>query len=184
VRVIAGEFKGRRLVVPRGRGTRPTADQVRLALMDALAPWLPGARVLDLYAGAGGVGLEAISRGAAHATFVERDTQAVRALGTNIQALGLSDRARVLGQDVGRAVDALGRAGERFTIVYLDPPYEDPIDPALDRVARAGLAPPGGVVIAEHRTKRPPAEGIGALTRARTRRFGDTTLTFFRVAGT
>ncbi|MGH7390942.1 MAG: RsmD family RNA methyltransferase, partial [Candidatus Rokuibacteriota bacterium] len=72
MRIIAGEWKGRRLQTPRGETTRPTADQVRIALMDTLMPWLPGARVLDLFAGAGGVGLEALSRGAAHATFVER----------------------------------------------------------------------------------------------------------------
>ena len=71
MRVIAGALKGRRLVTPRGTTTRPTADQVRIALMDTLTPWLPGARVLDLFAGAGGVGLEALSRGARHATFVE-----------------------------------------------------------------------------------------------------------------
>jgi len=99
MRVIAGEFKGRRLVTPRGRRTRPTADQVRLALMDTLGPWLPRARVLDLYAGAGGVGLEALSRGAAHATFVERDAQALRALAANVEALGVGGLS---GPSVGR----------------------------------------------------------------------------------
>jgi len=180
VRVIAGEFKGRRLVTPRGRRTRPTADQVRLALMDTLSPWLPRARVLDLYAGAGGVGLEALSRGAAHATFVERDAQALRALAANVEALGVAGRARVVRQDVGRALGALGRAGERFTIIFLDPPYEDAIDAVLEGVARAGLAAADGIVIAQHRTKRPPAASSGTLVLSRTRKFGETTLTFFR----
>src|SRR3989442_11934099 len=89
MRILAGALKGRRLVTPRGPATRPTTDQVRLALLDALAPWLEGARVLDLFAGAGGVGLEALSRGAAHATFVERDARAVAALRRNIAALAL-----------------------------------------------------------------------------------------------
>src|SRR4029450_3437918 len=80
MRIIAGALKGRRLVTPRGATTRPTADQVRIALMDTLTPRLPGARILDLFAGAGGVGLEGLSRGAAHATFVERDGQAIAAL--------------------------------------------------------------------------------------------------------
>ena len=144
--MIAGEFKGRRLVTPRGRRTRPTADQVRLALMDTLGPWLPRARVLDLYAGAGGVGLEALSRGAVHATFVERDAQALRALAANVEALGVAGRARVVRRDV----------------------------------ARAGLAASDGIVIAQHRTKRPPAAGSGTLVLSRTRKFGETTLTFFR----
>jgi len=80
MRVIAGVLKGRRLVTPKGVTTRPTADQVRIALMDTLGPWLPDARVLDLFAGAGGVGVEALSRGAAHVTFVERDRRALDAL--------------------------------------------------------------------------------------------------------
>ena len=104
MRVIAGALKGRRLEVPRGRTTRPTADQVRIALMDTLAPRLAGARVLDLFAGAGGVGLEALSRGAAHATFVERDARAVAALETNVRTLGVEDRARVLRLDAARAL--------------------------------------------------------------------------------
>jgi 16S rRNA (guanine(966)-N(2))-methyltransferase RsmD len=184
MRVIAGEFKGRRLVTPpRGHATRPTADQVRLALMDTLMPWLPDARVLDLYAGAGGVGLEALSRGAAHVTFVERDPQAVRAIETNVRALGVGPRARIVREDVGRAVDALAAAGQRFTIIFLDPPYDEPADPVLDRIARAALLEPDGIVIAQHLTKRPPGAAFGPLGATRTRRFGETTLTFFRAQG-
>src|SRR5688572_30162808 len=102
MRIVAGAMKGRRLVTPRGATTRPTADQVRIALLDTLAPWLGGARLLDLFAGAGGVGLEALSRGAAHATFVERDARAVAALRRNIAALSLEGRARVLRADASR----------------------------------------------------------------------------------
>src|SRR2546422_11759721 len=102
MRVIAGALKGRRLVMPRGAATRPTADQVRIALMDALTPWLPGARVLDLFAGAGAVGLEALSRAAAHATFVERDGRAVAALVENVRTLGVESRAHIVRGDVER----------------------------------------------------------------------------------
>src|SRR6185295_3101589 len=98
MRIIAGEFKGRRLSTPRGATTRPTADQVRIALMDTLGPRLPDARVLDLFAG--GVGLEALSRGAAHATFVERDPRAVEALDENIRMLGVEPRTVVARGDV------------------------------------------------------------------------------------
>ncbi len=182
MRVIAGEFKGRRLVAPHGHATRPTADQVRLALMDTLAPWLPDARVLDLFAGSGSVGLEALSRGAAHATFVERDPRALRALRSNLAALGLVVRARVVPADVRRALDTLSRAGEQFAVIFLDPSYQDPIDPVLDRIARAGLLGPGGVAIAQHLTKQPPRSAFGELTATRARRFGETTLTFFRAA--
>jgi 16S rRNA (guanine(966)-N(2))-methyltransferase RsmD len=183
VHVIAGLFKGRRLVTPRGRLTRPTADHVRLAMMDALMPWLPGARVLDLYAGAGGIGLEALSRGAAHATFVERDAQALRALRANIAALRVAARCRVRREDARRALDELGASGERFTVIVLDPPYGAPADPILDRIARAGLVDEAGVVVLQHFSKVAPRAAHGRLATWRTRRFGETTLTFFRAEG-
>ena len=181
MRVLAGVLKGRRLVTPRGLGTRPTADQVRIALMDALTPDLPGARLLDLFAGAGGVGLEALSRGAAHATFVERDARAVAALRQNIAALGVEAQTSVLRLDAVRAVAALTEAGARFAIVFLDPPYDSAlVATTLRRLGAGPLVEPGGRVVAQHPTKRPPPAEIGRLSAVRARRFGETTLTFFR----
>jgi 16S rRNA (guanine966-N2)-methyltransferase len=184
MRVTAGTLKGRRLVTPRGGVTRPTADQVRIALLDTLAPRLPGARFLDLFAGAGGVGLEAISRGAAHATFVEADARAVAALRANVEALGVADRVRIQRGDVGREVTRLGTLGTRFTIVFLDPPYEtDLVTPTVAAIGAYGLLETNGVVVAQHFTKRPPGPTTGGLVSVRTRRFGETTLTFFRADG-
>jgi 16S rRNA (guanine966-N2)-methyltransferase len=184
MRIIAGRFKGRRLVAPKGDVTRPTADQVRIALMDTLMPWLPQARFLDLFAGAGGVGLEALSRGAAHATFVERDARAVAALRANVDALGLAGVTRVVRGDAVAELDRLARAGERFGLVFLDPPYEaGAVDATLERLGAAEVIAPGALVIAQHFTKRAPAPAVGALSAFRTRRFGETTLTFFRSGG-
>ena len=184
MRIIAGAYKGRRLSTPRGAVTRPTADQVRIALMDTLAPWLPGARVLDLFAGAGGVGLEALSRGAGHVTFVERDARAVAALRANVTALGVPSATRVLRDDVRRALAALARAGERFAIVFLDPPYDTASTTATLAVLGDGvLLDQGALVVAQHLTKRAPADRVGTLHAYRTRRFGETTLTFFRAGG-
>ncbi len=183
MRIIAGAYKGRRLTTPRGETTRPTADQVRIALLDALMPWLPEARVLDLFAGAGGVGLEALSRGAAHATFVERDARAVQALRANVTGLGVERAARVVRGDVRRALQTLRREAERFDVVFLDPPYEgDDVASTLDALGGAELLGGGAVVVAQHRTKRARAASVGALSAFRTRRFGETTLTFFRRA--
>jgi 16S rRNA (guanine(966)-N(2))-methyltransferase RsmD len=183
MRIIAGALKGRRLVTPRGATTRPTADQVRIALMDTLAPRLLDARVLDLFAGAGGVGLEALSRGAAHATFVERDPRAVAALRENVETLGVGALARVRRGDVLRELAALYRAGERFDVAFLDPPYEAGlVETTLEALGGGGLLLPEGLVVAQHFTKRAPAATIGALARFRTRRFGETTLTFYRAA--
>jgi 16S rRNA (guanine(966)-N(2))-methyltransferase RsmD len=184
VRVLAGALKGKRLVTPRGSTTRPTADQVRLALLDTLAPHLPDARMLDLFAGAGGVGFEALSRGAAHVTFVERDARAVAALRTNVEALGVGAQTRIERLDVRTALDRLARDRAGFDLVFLDPPYDDNlIAPTLERLASLSLVPPDGLVIAQHLTKRPPAAVVGRLTAYRTRRFGETTLTFFRAGG-
>ena len=183
MRVIAGALKGRRLVTPRGATTRPTADQVRIALMDTLGPRLPDARVLDLFAGAGGVGLEALSRGAGDVTFVERDARAVAALRENVAALGAGKAATVRRGDVLRELQALYQAGERFDIVFLDPPYDAGlVDTTLEALGGGGLLLAEAWVIAQHFTKRPPAERIGALLAFRTRRFGETTLTFYRAA--
>ena len=181
MRVLAGALKGRRLVTPRGSTTRPTADQVRIALMDTLTPRLPEARLLDLFAGAGGVGFEALSRGAAHVTFVERDARAVGALRTNVETLGVAAQTRVERADVTTALARLGREGARFDLVFLDPPYDDDlIAPTLARLGGQDLVVTDGLVIAQHLSKRPPAAVVGRLTAYRTRRFGETTLTFFR----
>ncbi|PYM41787.1 MAG: 16S rRNA (guanine(966)-N(2))-methyltransferase RsmD [Candidatus Rokuibacteriota bacterium] len=184
VRVIAGALKGRRLVTPRGTSTRPTADQIRVALMDTLTPWLSDARVLDLFAGAGGVGLEALSRGALHATFVEREARAVAALDANIRSLGVEAQARVLRLDAGRALRRLAADGTRFGIVFLDPPYAtDLAARTLQALGAGGVAATGAIVVAQHLTKRAPASDVGVLKAFRTRRFGETTLTFFRAEG-
>ena len=152
--------------------------------MDTLGPRLPAARVLDLFAGSGSVGLEALSRGALHATFVERDPRAVAALDENIRTLGVESRAVVARGDVARQLGRLATGGRRFEIVFLDPPYGlDLGEQALAALAPGELVAPEGIVIAQHFTKRPPAAEYGMLRAFRTRRFGETTLTFFRAGG-
>ncbi len=181
MRVLAGALKGRRLQTPRGSTTRPTADQVRIALMDTLMPRLPDARFLDLFAGAGGVGLEALSRGAAHATFVERDAHALAALRVNVETLGVVPRARVERGDVRAVLERLAREDARFDLVFLDPPYDDDVvTPTLERLGAGTLVAEDGLVIAQHLTKQPPPAALGGLGAYRTRRFGETTLTFFK----
>ena len=181
MRVTAGDLKGRRFRTPKGGRTRPTADQVRNALMDSLSPWLPGARFLDLFAGAGGVGIEALSRGAAEAVFVETDAAALRALRENLAALDLRSRGRILRQDVGKAIDRLALDGERFRLIFLDPPY-DGLEAltTLDRLGAGDILEPRGLVLVQHMTKASLPESAGVLSRVKTRRFGETTLTFFR----
>lgn len=181
MKIIAGQLKGQQLVTPRGHRTRPTADQVRIALMDTLMPRLAGARFLDLFAGAGGVGLEALSRGAARAVFVEQDAGAVTALERNVAALRVRRETRVVRADVGRALNRLAEDGERFELIFLDPPYDAGlVEKTLFRLGEGALTTADSIVVAQHFTKRSPPETVGTLAAYRTRRFGETTLTFFR----
>ena len=181
MKIIAGALKGQQLVTPRGHRTRPTADQVRIALMDTLMPHLPGARFLDLFAGAGGVGLEALSRGAGRAVFVESDAAAFEALRRNIAALRLQAQTRSVRGDAVRALGMLAAQEERFDLVFLDPPYGTGLaEKTLARLGEGPLTAPAAIVVAQHFTKQPPPDAVGILGAFRARRFGETTLTFFR----
>jgi 16S rRNA (guanine966-N2)-methyltransferase len=175
VRVIAGLAKGHPLVAPRGRGTRPTADRVREAVFSSLLPHLPGARVLDLYAGSGALGIEALSRGAAHATFVERDRGALRAIADNLDTTGLGDRAEVVAADVRSALGRLAGAQEPFDVVLLDPPYRvDPDELAEALAGVAGVVGPAGLVRLEQAKGAPEVTWPPPLVGGRERRYGDT----------
>jgi 16S rRNA (guanine966-N2)-methyltransferase len=181
-RIIGGEGKGRRLKAPRGLDTRPTAARVRQTLFDILAPRLPGCRFLDAFAGAGAVGLEALSRGAAVVVLVDAAAEAVAAMRANVAALARAGGdVRIVRQDARAALDAFADAAERFDVVYLDPPYaSDLYEPALERSGQAGLLAEDGVVVAEHFHKRTLPERIGTLMRSREVRVGDHRLSFYR----
>ena len=181
-RIIGGEGKGRRLKSPRGLATRPTGARVRQTLFDILAPRLPGGRFLDAFAGAGAVGLEALSRGAALVVFVESAAGAVAALRANTELLGhAGGELRVVRQDTRVALAALADAGERFDVIYVDPPYaSDLYEQTLEQVGRMGLLEPDGVAVAEHFHKRALPERIGTLARVREVRVGDHRLSFYR----
>jgi len=181
MRVLAGELKGQWLQTPTGSATRPTADRVRIACLDALMPYLPGGAFLDLFAGGGGVGIEALSRGAPSAVFVEQDALALRALRENIERLRLGDRTRVVRADAARGLDTLVRRGARFAVAFLDPPYDSPrAEPALAALGTGAALGPGAVVVLQHASKSPPPDTVGVLSASRTRKFGETSLTFFR----
>lgn len=182
MRVIGGTDRGRRLGAPRGLKTRPTADRVRVALFDILGPAVAGARVLDLFAGTGAVGIEALSRGAARAVFVERDRAALRVLRRNLAALRLSrEHARVVAGDALAALPGLAASEQPFDLVFLDPPYTGDLAPrTLAALAGSPLLRHGTRVVVQHfaRVALPPLSGLAAGREPR--RLGDTTLTFFR----
>lgn len=183
-RVIAGSARSIRLDAP-GPGTRPLGDRVKQTLFAMLEPDLRDARFLDLFAGSGAAGIEALSRGAAHATFVERDASAVRVIVGNLARthLGAPDRVMVVRTEViGWLRDPARRDEPRWDVVVLDPPYEDTVALTSALKAVGPLVASTARVVAKHFWRDAPPAHIGLLASERERRFGETALTFYRPA--
>ena len=177
MRIIAGHLKGRRLRPPSWDGLRPTSDKLRETLFNILAPRIEGARVLDGYAGTGAVGIEAISRGAAHVTFVEQDRRAAALVAANLKECGIEGGYTIECADVVAALDAHA-AADAFDLILLDPPYDiGNVGLMLDAAARRLAG--NGLLVLERATRREPPES-GTLRRIRDVKSGDSTLTFFR----
>jgi 16S rRNA (guanine966-N2)-methyltransferase len=188
MRVIAGTLRRRTLEAPAGLKTRPTSDRLRETLFNVLAPRIDGARFLDLYAGSGAVGIEAVSRGAANVVLVERADPALKVLRGNLEKLGLRGGVRVEGVSVGAFLRRVRpqTTAMFFDVVFLDPPYE-----AVDEYATvlgliggdaAGLLAAGAVVIAEHRRREKLEDAYGVLRRVRVLEQGDAGLSFYEAA--
>jgi 16S rRNA (guanine(966)-N(2))-methyltransferase RsmD len=179
-RIIGGAGKGRRLKTAAGQATRPTGARVRQALFDILAPRIPDCRFLDAFAGNGGVGLEALSRGASRVVLVDQSAAAVEAARQNARALAQAGgEVQVFRQEASIALAALADAGRQFDVVFLDPPYESDLYEPLIELSGERLLAAGGVVVAEHFHKRGLPERIGALVRTRLKRVGDHCLNFY-----
>ncbi len=177
MRITGGNWAGRRLGVPR-RDVRPTSDRVRESLFAVLGD-LSGSAVLDLCAGSGALGIEALSRGAASAVFVDRAVASVAQVRSNLEALEASEDAKVLKSDAVAAVQRLGRSGERFDLILLDPPYAgDVAGRALSEIAEAEILTLDGEVVVESDRRHPPGEFAG-LRQTQERRYGDTLVTFY-----
>ena len=181
LRVTGGRLGGRRLRSPSG-GVRPTSDRVREALFARLGE-LSGFAVLDLYAGTGALGVEAVSRGADAVVYVERAPRCLAVLRANLKALGTEAVSRVIADDAARAVRRLGRSGERFDLLLLDPPYaSDEVRRALEAVSESGVLAEGAMVVVEH-GKRHALPAVAGLVVLDTRRYGDTVITRLTAGG-
>lgn len=183
MRVIAGQFRSRPLVAPIGRDTRPTSDRLRETLFNVLAPRIPGSVFLDLYAGSGAVGIEALSRGAAEAIFVENAEPALRAIRANLSSLGIRGDYTLEARSVASALKRLAATGRVVNLVFLDPPYADATEyeSTLNLLGAecCGMLTADAVVIAEHLKKLDLAERYSALSRYRTLKQGDSVLSFY-----
>ncbi len=184
MRIISGWAKSRRLVAPPGVGTRPTSDRVREAWFNILGPPPPETRVLDLFAGAGGLGLEAMSRGAASAVFVEQAAPALTCLRQNIAALNLAGDTVVLASEVERALTRLADQEHRFHWVFVDPPYRGGhAEAALQRLGAGGVITESASVMVEHDRRTELPDSVGVLARSDQRSWGDTCVSFYGRVG-
>lgn len=186
MRIIAGRLKGRRLRAPKGYDVRPTSDKVKGALFNILGPRIEGARVIDLFAGTGAVGIEAVSRGAARVLFVEADPAARAALKANLAACGVSDREAEVWTTGGVAglLSRLKRAPETaYDLIFADPPYHRPETFRLLRpfLAGLGLAPGGWLVIERFHAMDPPPP-VAPMSHLRSYRYGETVLDVYAKA--
>jgi 16S rRNA (guanine966-N2)-methyltransferase len=182
MRIIAGELRGRKLRSPRGLDLRPTADRLKQTLFDILGPGVRGAVFLDVFAGTGSIGLEAISRGAGEVVFIECDAEGARLIRQNIELCGVIGGYRLVQQDAFSALRQLARGGFSMDVAFLDPPYDfKPYGDLLDIVFKLGLAPQGARVVIEHdRCAVLPASGE-RYHRTRIVRQGSHYLSFFSV---
>ena len=177
MRIIAGSLKGRRLKTPTWDGLRPTSDKLRETLFNILAPGIDGAAFLDAYAGTGAIGIEALSRGAAHVTFADSDPRALMLIGENLKLCGVSDRYVIIRAQLGLA--SLSLPPESFDLAVLDPPYDEP-DLAARVIAVEPLIAAGGLVVLEHARRRPAPDSAGGLSRVRDVNSGDSALAFYQ----
>lgn len=183
MRIIAGSFRSRPLQAPAGLATRPTSDRLRETLFNVIAPRIAGAAFLDLYAGSGAVGIEALSRGASHVTFVERAPAALKVLRKNLDSLPIAGNFAIHAGTAHAFLRKPSLGTRIFDLVFLDPPYDALEEYAmmlsLIGGAASGLLSPGGLVIAEHRRKEHLSEQYSDLMRTRLLEQGDAALSFF-----
>ena len=191
MRIIAGTYRSRPLKAPPGLSTRPTSDRLRETLFNVLAPRMQGAAFLDLYAGSGAVGIEALSRGAEHVTFVERAPAALKVLRGNLERLGIGSGFRIHSGSVGEFLRSAAKPGpkpDRYEVVFLDPPYDEEREYTatlgLLGGSAAALLAPGALVVAEHARKQALDDRYGSLNRMRQLKQGDAILSFYETHST
>jgi len=177
MRITGGSGRGTKLRVPAGDRVRPTSDKVKQALFNILGEQVSGAVFLDLYAGTGGIGIEALSRGASRAVLVDDSRKSLHVIRKNVEQTGFSHAAQII---ASKAESYVRKAAERFNIVFVDPPYTQELKPLLELIAGSELLEPDAVVVAEHFKKQPSPETAGRLSLYREAPYGDTVLAFYK----
>ena len=197
MRIIAGQFKGRRLAAIKGLEVRPTSDRVKAAAFSILGARVVDADFLDLCAGTGNIGLEALSRGAKSATFIERNHHCIRIIESNLEQCGLNRKGpqvRLIKREARQGLADLGKRKAQFHLIYFDPPYDAEIyEACVEQIARERLLSPDGLLVVEHRFRLPTSQRlrksetepplplkVGELILSRQEQYGDTVLSFYQ----
>ena len=181
MRVIGGRLKGKRLASFKGSRIRPTSDRVKEAIFNIISSHIEkGMGVLDLFAGTGNLGIEALSRGAGRAVFVEKDKASVEVIRKNLESCSLTGESEVIGLDIKKALPIIGSKGESFGLIFLDPPYNQGL--ADDTLQLLGKSPlhSGTLIITEHSPNETISENYGGIKMFDKRKYGDTSVSFFR----
>ncbi|WP_028561480.1 16S rRNA (guanine(966)-N(2))-methyltransferase RsmD [Paenibacillus pinihumi] len=181
MRVIAGEAKGRPLKAVPGSQTRPTTDKVKEAVFSMIGPFFDGGWALDLFAGTGGLGIEAISRGMERAVFVDLERQSIDIIRKNVAAANMEDRAEIYKNDARRAIKLLEKRNLAFRLVFLDPPYRmKDADAIMDELAVKGLVEPDAIVMVEHESGHHYSEQTGAYIQLKRAVYGEIAVSIYR----
>lgn len=181
MKILTGRFRGRRLIFRPNPHLRPTADKARKAIFDMFQGEMEQKRVLDLFSGTGALGFEALSQGADHVTFVEKDEAQCREIFGNLSRLKLTDQASVCCEDASIALERLSASRKTFDFVFVDPPYDDAMAAgSLERLARIKLVSPGGFVLVECRKREDFPDVFGSLKMLRDKRYGQTKILIYR----
>lgn len=179
MRIITGSAKGIKLNAPRGLGTRPTTDRVKESVFNILGDIVVDAKVLDIFAGTGNLGLEALSRGAIAAVFIDNNIESINSIKANAQRTKLYEHAEIYKNDVIRALDRFVETSRSFDLIFCDPPYNQGlIHLVLEKIARNSILNPGGILVMEHSKHEKIADEYNTLQLRRVERYGETLISF------
>ena len=180
MRVVGGTFKGRRLQTCRVKSLRPTSEKIREAIFNIIAPWLAGGSVLDLYAGTGGLGIEALSRGMDRAVFVEHNSAIVSVLKKNISSCHCEEQSEVIGLPVSKGLKILKFRKEKFALIFLDPPYNEQLaGETIYEIYESQLLNEDGLITVEHSSREVLEKGYGGIKMENQRKYGQSLVSFF-----
>ncbi len=180
MRIVAGIAKNRKIKSKKGNSTRPTMERVKEAIYSILEPYIDQSCFLDLFSGTGNMALEAVSRGSKRAVMIEDDVEALRIIIENVNSLGFEDRCRAYKNDVFRAIEILSKKGEKFDIIFMDPPYKQELcTRVIKLISKKGILAEGGIIVAEHHFKEDLADEVGEFKKIDERDYGGKQITFF-----